>query len=211
MLLNYETKKHYLALEKDLLVLAYFLKFTLYFYLTPFKFSLVKRLFNYLVIVIFSPLNVYMSITEKKNYQNKLLVTSQCGFHQIINEPTHVLKNSSSCIDLIFKSQPNLVIDSSAHPSLHPNCHHQIVYAKFNLKIYCLPPYEREIWHYGQENTKLIRRAVHEFDWQRTFSNPNIDERVSFFNKTILNIVSNLIPYGTVKLTTETLPGQIIE
>ena len=42
MLLNYEAKKHYLALEKDLLVLVYFLKFTLYFYLTPFKFSQVK-------------------------------------------------------------------------------------------------------------------------------------------------------------------------
>ena len=29
-------------------------------------------------------------------------VTSQFVLHQIINEPTHVLENSSSCIDLIF-------------------------------------------------------------------------------------------------------------
>ena len=48
----------------------------------------------------------------------------------------HVLENCSSCIDLIFTSQPNLVVDSSVHPSLHPNCHHQIAYAKFNLKIH---------------------------------------------------------------------------
>ena len=93
--------------------------------------------------------------------------------------------NSSSCIDLIFTSQP--------HPSLHPNCHDQIVYAKFNLKIHFPPPYERETWHYGQGNTELVR-AVHEFNWQRAFSNLNINERVSFFNKTILNIVSNFIP-----------------
>ena len=31
-------------------------------------------------------------------------LTSQFGLHQIINEPTHVLENSSSCIDLIFTS-----------------------------------------------------------------------------------------------------------
>ena len=37
-------------------------------------------------------------------------LTSSFGFHQIINNPTHVLNNSSSCIDLIFTAQPNLVM-----------------------------------------------------------------------------------------------------
>ena len=31
-------------------------------------------------------------------------LTSQNGLHQEINEPTYVLNNSSSCIDLIFNS-----------------------------------------------------------------------------------------------------------
>ena len=70
-------------------------------------------------------------------------VSSQHGFHQTINEPTHVLKNSSSCTDLIFTSKPNLVLDSGGHSSLHLNCHHQIGYAKYNLKIlFFCPPYE---------------------------------------------------------------------
>ena len=30
-------------------------------------------------------------------------ITSQFGLHQIINEPTHILQNSSSCIDLILQ------------------------------------------------------------------------------------------------------------
>ena len=38
-------------------------------------------------------------------------ITSQFGLHQIINEPTHILENSSSCIDLIFTSQPNLSVE----------------------------------------------------------------------------------------------------
>ena len=91
-----------------------------------------------------------------------------------------------------------MVEDSGVHPSLHPNSHHQIVHAKFNLKINFPPPYEREIWHYGQGNTEFIRRAVHEFNWQREFSNLNINGRVSFFDKTILNIVSNFIPHETI-------------
>ena len=38
-------------------------------------------------------------------------VTSQFGLHQVINEPTHVLENSSPCIDLIFTLKPNLAVD----------------------------------------------------------------------------------------------------
>ena len=62
-------------------------------------------------------------------------LTSYHGLHQLISQQAHILANSSSCIDLIFTDQPNLVIDSGTHPSLHPNCHHQITYCKLNLKI----------------------------------------------------------------------------
>ena len=54
-------------------------------------------------------------------------ITKQYGVHQVIKKPTHTLDNSSNCIDLIFTSQPNLIIESGVYPSLHPNCHHQIV------------------------------------------------------------------------------------
>ena len=35
-------------------------------------------------------------------------ISSQFGMQQLINEPTHILHALSSCIDLIFVSQPNL-------------------------------------------------------------------------------------------------------
>ena len=66
-------------------------------------------------------------------------ITSQFGLHQLIKEPTQLLQNSSSYIDLIFTSQPNIVVESGVHLSLHPNCHHQIIFAEFNLKIYYQP------------------------------------------------------------------------
>ena len=62
-------------------------------------------------------------------------ITSSYGLSQLIGETTHILPNSSSCIHLIFINQNNFIIGRSVHASLHPNCHHQIVYAKLNLKI----------------------------------------------------------------------------
>ena len=37
------------------------------------------------------------------------ILTSSFGFHQIINESTHILNNSSSCIDLIFTESSNRI------------------------------------------------------------------------------------------------------
>ena len=125
-------------------------------------------------------------------------MTSQFGLSQIIKEATHILESSSSCIDLIFTTQPNLVVESGVHPSLHPNCHHQIVFAKFNLQIYYPPPYPREIWHYKQANTELIRRAITDFNWDRAFLNINVNGNVYIFSNTILNIPRILIPHETI-------------
>ena len=61
--------------------------------------------------------------------------TCSYGSSQLISGPTHILHSSSPCIDLIFTNQPNFVIDGGVHPSLHPNCHHQIIFLKINLKI----------------------------------------------------------------------------
>ena len=46
------------------------------------------------------------------------------------------LESVSSSRGLV--GQPNLVIDSGVHSSLHTNCHHQMTHCKLNLRI--VPP-----------------------------------------------------------------------
>ena len=82
--------------------------------------------------------------SDKSTYESSRTdgLVSSYGLQQLINEPTHRTGRSSSFIDLLFCSRRNLVMESDVHPSLHPNCHHQIFYAKFKLKVYYPPPYE---------------------------------------------------------------------
>ena len=116
----------------------------------------------------------------------------QFALQKVIKEPTHILDNSSSWIDLIFTSQANLLIESGVHPSLHSNCHHQIIYSKFDLHIFYLPPYIREVWHYEDGKTELIRPSIAMFDWEKAFSKTSVDEKAAVFNRTILNIFHNI-------------------
>ena len=74
--------------------------------------------------------------------------TSLLIFFQILNH-----------VDLFFTSQPNLVSESGVHASLFPRLHHQIIYAKINLKIYYPPPYERLVWDYSKADILILGKA----------------------------------------------------
>ena len=114
------------------------------------------------ILMLKAKLDLEMTKHHRKG-PNFFLACSH-GLHQSINEPTYLLDSVSSCIDLVFTSQPNLVIGSGIQLYLHPNCHHQFVFAKFDLFIYYPPPYERAVWYYNRANADLIRRVINLFD-----------------------------------------------
>ena len=87
-------------------------------------------------------------------------VTSIHDREHLIYKPVHIISNSSSCIDLIFTNQANLVVDSGTHPSLLPNCHHQIIHCKINFQVEYPPPYQRHVWHYAKASKDTILSAL---------------------------------------------------
>ena len=138
--------------------------------------------------------NWYLNdVTRFEGLQIEFLA-SQFAMSQVINEPTHILDNSKSCIDLIFTSQPNMIMDSGVHPSLHSNCHHQIIYCKFDLKVFYTPSYERTVRHFSRENSDHIKKSINLFDWESLLNNLDVNEQVSVFNETIMNIMSDFVP-----------------
>ena len=102
-------------------------------------------------------------------------LTTSYGLSQIFSDL------NSSCIDLIFTyHQPNLVIQSGFYPSLHPKRHHQINYAKFNLKVEYPPLYKPLTWVYKNADIRPTNSANDIFDWGNSF------EGKMFMNKSTL-------------------------
>ena len=93
---------------------------------------------NLFLTVVLGDFNIKFNLWfkgDKTSYECSKIddITSQFGLQQLINEPTYLVAYSSSCIDLIFTSQPNLVMEFGVHSSLHPNCHHEITLWKIAL------------------------------------------------------------------------------
>ena len=158
---------------------------------------------NPFVISIFGDFNAKSSNwwdgdnTSKEGIQIDSLA-SLYGFHQLISEPTHIINNSRSCIDLVFTTTPNLVTHSGVYPSLHENCHHLITFAIFDLQIEYPPPYERLVWNYEKANTEMIQRALSNFHWENSFANIDIDEKVNLLNNVLINVFTNFCPFKKI-------------
>ena len=79
-----------------------------------------------LLVVAISDFNARPSswcINNKSNYEWSKI-------DRLASEIYYLLETFSSCTDLSFTIQPNLVIDASVSLSLHANDHHQIHYTK---------------------------------------------------------------------------------
>ena len=102
---------------------------------------MLTSLFVFLLLVIstanhHSGGNMISKILKEKIFEPFVL---ELGLHQLISEQTHFMGDSKSCIDLIslislWTNQPNLIMESGVHPSLHEHCHHQIIYGKFQCQ-----------------------------------------------------------------------------
>ena len=87
-----------------------------------------------------------------------------------------------------------MLMNSGVHVSLHPHCHHQIILAKFDLKVFYPPPYERTMWHFSQANSDRIKRAVDLLDRESALHDLDVNEQVPLFNDAITDITSNFVP-----------------
>ena len=115
--------------------------------------------------------------------------TSDLGLLLLTSEPTHLMGGSKSCIDLIFTDQPNLVIETGVHPSLHERCHHQIFHGHKSVSNIAMPPYNRRISYYDKADFVNIMKSIEICRWQEHLDKieyPN--DQVGLLNEVLLNI-----------------------
>ena len=92
-------------------------------------------------------------------------------------------------------------------PLFTPHCHHEIIFAKFDLKVFYPLLYERIVWPFSQASFDHIKRAVDLFDWESALTDLDVNEQVSIFNNTITNIMSNFVPNEKIICDNRDLPG----
>ena len=83
--------------------------------------------------------------SDKETFKGRVLhsLTISAGYTQLIDQPTHVINNSSSYIDLAFASNPNVICNSDVGLSLFDKCHHNLIFGELNFMVPLPPTYKR--------------------------------------------------------------------
>ena len=121
------------------------------------------------------------------------LCESYC-LNQLIEEPTHILGNSLSCIELIITDQPNLFVDSGEYSSLYAKSHHQIVFGVVNSSVPRPPPYKRTIWEYDKANMAMIKHDLPSINWYGMFDELDFNQAVDSFTTFLLSVIARHVP-----------------
>ena len=66
-------------------------------------------------------------------------LTSSAGYKQLINNPTHIINNSFSCIDWLVCKNQNLISNYAVDLSVFEKCHPNTIFGKINIYISLSP------------------------------------------------------------------------
>ena len=115
-----------------------------------------------LLSLVISMLNAQNGICLIKIVQleNLCRLMQQLQVSQLINKPTTCVNGSSSCIDLIFTSNTNLVTEFGLDQTLYKTCDHNLIFGKINFNIPLPPPFYRDIWDYKSANVEMTQKAI---------------------------------------------------
>ena len=100
------------------------------------------------------------NIIESSVFGNLLYRWTECNnLFQVINEPTRVIQNGATILDLIITNCPGYFVQSGTlSPST--NCDHSLIFAKMNLSFSEQKCYKRLIWNFNNVNESELHNSL---------------------------------------------------
>ena len=144
----------------------------------------------------FNARNLKWWSSDKETFEGRAMhsLTTSAAYTQLIDQPTYVINNSSSCTNLAFASNPNVIYNSCVELSLFDKHHNNLIFGELNFMVLLPPNYKRQVWDYKKANAEFIRRSISSVDWNFLFQGTSVNQKVMIFNKHLMNIFHNFIP-----------------
>ena len=170
--------------------------------------SLLETLFS--ILCTFSP-NVFINLVivgdfninylSTPNYLHDRLSSVMSSFNllQVVSEPTRI-STTSSLIDFVFVSSPNMVHLCETIPPLATSDHlgiHLILSSKLHksdLRSHC-----RKLWRYDQANFDQAIDLLDSIEWDQLLCDSDPDKYWNTLKHLFLQIMDMSIPHTTVK------------
>ena len=134
---------------------------------------------------------------DKTNTEGRALqLTLQAlDFDQMIHEPTRIVGNSQSCIDLIFTNNAYCFNEVGTHPKIADICDHSPIYANLRYTVKKPKCYTRYVWDYKRGDYDKFRQTLLNAPWNDCYSTNNVDATVRNWMELFIECAESCIPH----------------
>ena len=93
---------------------------------------------------------------DSKTGQDTDIFTATLGDTQMIGQPTHIMNDKSSCIELIFTTNSKMLSNVGVAQTIFNKGYYNTVYGSLNLNISLPAPYYMDVWDYKNTDPVCI-------------------------------------------------------
>ena len=117
---------------------------------------------------------------------------------QLVNEPTRITEQTSTCIDLIITQSPDIVSSVSVLPAICSD--HSVPFVSVKNTVVKEQPFKRTIFNYNKLDKTTFCNLLQEIDWNEVIYNTNIDNSAVLLSEIIMSKAKLCMPVKTVKI-----------
>lgn len=117
------------------------------------------------------------------------------NFEQLIHEPTRIVGESKSCIDLLFSTNPCLFSEVGVRDKIVDVCDHSPIFAVLKFSYSKPECYKRWVWNFEKGNFDLLRQLILDAPWHSCYVDRNVHLTVQNWMDLLLKLCESAIPH----------------
>ena len=126
-----------------------------------------------------------------------------------IDEPTRITDTSATILDQFISNMLPYIDSKSVLPPVSTSektSDHCTISLTLSFHVHRAKAFKRHIWDYKHANFEEFRNTLSDHDWDHCFISDDIDDNVSQWTDTFLNIARNCIPNRIVTIRPDDKP-----
>ncbi len=141
--------------------------------------------------------NVLFWNGDKTNTEGRALYASfnSLGFDNMIHEPTRIVGDTKSCIDLLFTNNPFMFSKIGVREKIVEICDHCPIFATMEYNYARPQCYKRWVWNFDKGDYDKFRTMLLNAPWEICYDGRNVDSTVKKWMTLLLMVSEACIPH----------------
>ncbi len=134
---------------------------------------------------------------DRTNTEGRILYNTfnALGFEEMVHEPTRIVGETRSCIDLMFSNNPFIFSEISTHDKIVDICDHHPIHATLKYTLKKPKCYKRYVWDFKRGDYDKFRQLLLGANWKDCYVINNVNNTALNWLDLFISCAEQCIPH----------------